>query len=200
MKVVRKVRPGIRSRQFRQEFFGLLPGHMAVHLFQDSVGDVLQRDVQIGQHFGVSPRHEVDEFLRIVGRMSIEQPDYEVAFQRIQGGQHSGQRVAGFRAVIAVDRDILSDHQQFPHSAFDQVGGLPGPPIPSAGYGAGRGSRNAAIGTAVVAAVRDFQIGEVRQGELQARRAVVVKINRFFRILRKRCFGGRAVWRSPQPD
>ena len=57
MRVVRIWIPGTSARMRFKQIIGLLLGHMAAHVLQNVVADVLQGDVEVVAHVGVTTHH-----------------------------------------------------------------------------------------------------------------------------------------------
>ena len=140
---------------------------------------MLQRNVKIGQHLCIATCHERDKFIGIMGGMRVKQPDDKFSLKFIQRFQQMSQRFPRLRPIQPIGGDILGDYQQFPDAGRDQIarlgddgGDRPAPQLPA-------DIRNTAISAAVVTAVGDLEICQVRQRQLETWRVFVVEISRF---------------------
>ena len=149
-------------------------GIAAVHALQDGLGNVLERQVDVGTDFFFLD-DEVHQFIRKVVGIEIEQADPADAVDLHQLAQQFRQQgMTG--QVDAIARRVLGDEVDF----LDAVGcqllyfgddGIDGPAVQLAPY-----MGNDAERAAVVAAFADFHIGTVLRRRPQAARILVVEM------------------------
>ena len=91
MNVVRSAMPGMPARMFFDQVHDVLLRGLAAHPFEHVFVDVLQRHVHVARDlraFGDG----LDQFVRPMRRMRVEQANPEIALQRIQFAQQRADR------------------------------------------------------------------------------------------------------------
>ena len=142
-------------------------GAPAVHLFQDAVVDVLDRDIQI-LHDLVVARDLVNQLLVELVGVEVVEPD---PFDPLDLAQLAAEpREAPLAVEVgAVARDVLRDDDQLFHPVRGQIPRLLQNMLDRPRAVAPADIRDRAEGAEVVAALRDAQIGPARPGGHDAR-------------------------------